>query len=82
MFPINPLYNIHLVRDFYHRPIYKRIDTKNGMQASTLHARSGSLAYFIQYLRRNGAFAGMSRMQLSSLAQPTKDFNKQLNESG
>ena len=79
IFPINPLSNIHLFRDFYHRPTFKRIGTKTGVQASTLRARFGSLASFIQYLRRNEVFAGMSRMQLSSLAQSIKDFNKQLN---
>ncbi|XP_057300018.1 uncharacterized protein LOC130630515 isoform X2 [Hydractinia symbiolongicarpus] len=79
MFPINPLSNMHLLRDYYHRPTFKTIGKKDGVQASTLRARYGSLGMFLQYLRRNEIFAGMSRLQLSSLSQSANDFNKQLN---
>ncbi|XP_057297196.1 uncharacterized protein LOC130626107 isoform X2 [Hydractinia symbiolongicarpus] len=79
MFPVNPMSNIHLFRDFYHRPTFKSIGKHGGVQASTLSSRYVSLGFFIQYLRRNQVFAGMSRVQLQILSDTIKDFNKQLN---
>ena len=79
MFPLNPLANIHLFRDFYHRPTYKRIGRKDGVQASTLRSRYVSFGFFIQFLRKNQIFAGMSRMQMQTLEQSVSDFNKELN---
>ena len=79
MFPVNPLSNLHLLRDYYHRPTFRMIGNKGGVQASTLRSRFVSMNFFIQFLRKQQIFAGMSRIQLSYLEDTISDFNKELN---
>ena len=79
IFPQCALGNIHLFRDFYHRPSFQVINKKDGVQASTLRARYISFGFFLQFLRKQQIFAGMSRSQLTVLKQAIEDFNKELN---
>ena len=79
MFPVNPLSNLHLFRDYYHYPSFQMIGKKNGVQASTLRSRYTSLTFFLQFLRKNQIYAGMSRSQLHLLDESITDFNKDLN---
>ena len=55
------------------------INKKGGVQASTLRARYVSFGFFLQFLRKQQIFAGMSRSQLTVLNQAIEDFNKELN---
>ena len=71
--------NIHLFRDFYHRPSFQMINKKGGVQANTLRARYVSFGFFLQFLRKQQIFTGMSRSQMTVLNQAIEDFNKELN---
>ena len=71
--------NIHLFRDFYHRPSFQMINKKGGVQANTLRARYVSFGFFLQFLRKQQIFVGMSRSQLTVPNQAIVDFNKELN---
>ena len=71
--------NIHLFRDFYYRPSFQMINKKGRVQVGTLRARHVSFGFFLQFLRKQQNFAGMSRSQLTVLSQAIEDFNKELN---
>ena len=77
--PLNALSNLHLLRDFYHRPSVASIGKKHGVQASTIRSRYTSLSFFLQFLRKQQVFAGMSRAQIQLLSETITDFNKELN---
>ena len=79
IFPIHPISNLHLFRDYYHYPTFKMIGKKKGVQAGTLRSRFTSLIYFIQFLRKHQVFAGMLRTHLKLLEDCVNDFNKELN---
>ena len=79
IFPKYALANIHLFRDYYHRPTYKNIGKKGYVQADTLRARYCSLESFIEFLRKNQIYAGMIRAELQILQQTINDFNKEYN---
>ena len=79
LFPKNALANLHLLRNFYHVPTYRMIGRKGGVQASTLRSRFTSLTFFIQFVRKQQIYAGMSRNELSHLEKAVEDFNKELN---
>ena len=79
MFPVNGLCNVHLFRDFYHRPNFLRIGREDGVQASTLRARYVSLGFFFQFLRKYQIFAGINRKQMDLIEKSVEDFNKELN---
>ena len=55
--------------------------TKNGVQPGTLRARYTSLSHFINFLRSNQIFAGLSRQHLHLLEEQVNAFSKTLNPS-
>ena len=79
IFPKHALANIHLLRDSDHRPTYRNIGKKGYVQAGTLGTRYCSLESFIEFLRKNQIYAGMSRAELQILQQTINDFNKEYN---
>ena len=76
MFPVSPLSNLHLFRDYYDYPSFQMIGKKNGVQASTLRSKYTSVTFFLQFLREKSR---MSRSQLHFLDESMTDFNKDLN---
>ena len=54
------------------------IGKPNGVQAGTLRSRYTSLSFFIQFLRKQQIFAGMSRFDLSNIENAISDFSKEL----
>ena len=79
IFPQCALGNIHLFRDFYHRPFFRMINKKGGVQVGILPARYVSFGFFPQFLRKQQIFARISRSQLTVLSQAIEDFSKELN---
>ena len=79
IFPKHALANIHLFRDYYHRPTYKNIGKKGYVQAGTLRTRYCSLESFIEFLRKNQIYAGMTRAELQILQQTINAFKKVYN---
>ena len=79
LLPKNAFSNFHLLKHAYHVPSMKIMGTKDGVQAGTLRARYTSLSLFVQFIRRNEIFAGMSRQQLHAFEDTLADFNKELN---
>ena len=79
IFPKYALAKFHLFRDYYHRPTYKNIVKKGYAQAGTLRTRYCSLESFIEFLRKNQIYAGMTRSELRILQQTINDFNKEYN---
>ena len=78
IFPVHPLSNLHLLRDFYHLQTFSMTRKEDGVQESTLRSLYTSLGFFIQ-LRKYQVFAGMSRTHLQLLENCISDFNKDLN---
>ena len=76
MFPRHPFSNLHLLKKCYHAPNFKVMGTEKGVQSGTLRARYSSMAQFIQFVRRNQIFAGMSRQDLHFIEDAISDFNK------
>ena len=81
MLPKNALGNLHLLRHKYHIPQTEKMGTKKGVQHGTLRARYTSLSHFIDFLRSNQIFAGMSRQCLHMLEEQVGAFTKKLNPS-
>ena len=77
--PVNALSNLHLLRDYYHRPALRKVGKQHGVQASTIRSRYTSLNFFIQFLRKEQVFPGMSRYQIQLLSEAIDDYNKELN---
>ena len=79
IFPKNSLSNVHLLRNHYHVPTFNSMGTEDGVHAPTLRSRYTSLNFFLQFLRTQQIFAGMSRLEISLLSEAINDFNKELN---
>ena len=43
---VNALSNLHLLRDYYHRPVLRKVGKKRGVQASTVRSRYTDFCWY------------------------------------
>ena len=66
MFPVTPL----SIRDYYHHATFILIGKSNYIEITVTNV-------FIQFIRKQQIFAGISRLQLKSLEDAIPDSNKE-----
>ena len=79
MFPTNTLKNYHLLRDRYYCPQMKTLEKKRGVAPGPLCSRYYSLGPFVQFLREDQIYAGLTRDDIVQVEYTLSDFTKELN---